>query len=373
MRTLIFLLAFSVAALGQRHKIEEVDDSKPEGKLLQQVMQETDAAKKTALMEQFVQQFPKAEGAGWILEQLQAVYVKANDYDKVIASGDRLLALDPEDPESALQNLKAAEARKDFEGIRKWAAVTSVNARKMSAAPQPKSAEQVDSWKQEVAYAKQVDAYTDYAFTARSPNLAIPNSPSISARSWTSTIRKANICLSTQIALFIAYRQTGANDKALALAEKVLSTDQTNEDMLLVVTDNYLQTRKEPEKVHAYSAKLVDLMAAKPKPEGMSDADWTSRRNTITGVAHYMNGKLYYVEKRYPQADKELRAALPLVGSNQAMKAEVLFELGFSNYKMEKPQEAANYYRDCAAMNSPFQADAAKSLQGIKTQFRGIK
>jgi tetratricopeptide (TPR) repeat protein len=373
MRALIVLIVFSVAALGQRHKIEEVDDTKPEGKLLQQVIQESDAAKKTALMEQFVQQFPKVEGTAWVLEQLQAVYVKANDYDKIIAAGDKLVALDPEDPEAALQNLKAAEAKKDLEGVRKWAGVTSANARKMAAAPQPKEAEQVDGWKQEVAYAKQVDAYTDYALyrviaEARDPKVTIDFSQELEKHN-----PQSEYLPRTQTAIFIAYRQTGANDKAMALAEKVLATDQTNEDMLLVVTDNYLQTKKEPEKVHAYSAKLVDLMAAKPKPEGMSDADWASRRGMITGVAHYMNGKLYYGEKRYPQADKELRAALPLVGSNQAMKAEVLFELGFANYKMEKPQEAANFYRDCAAMNSPFQADAAKSLQGIKTQFRGIK
>ena len=244
MRALIVLIVFSVAALGQRHKIEEVDDTKPEGKLLQQVIQESDAAKKTALMEQFVQQFPKVEGTAWVLEQLQAVYVKANDYDKIIAAGDKLVALDPEDPEAALQNLKAAEAKKDLEGVRKWAGVTSANARKMAAAPQPKEAEQVDGWKQEVAYAKQVDAYTDYALyrviaEARDPKVTIDFSQELEKHN-----PQSEYLPRTQTAIFIAYRQTGANDKAMALAEKVLATDQTNEDMLLVVTDNYLQTKK---------------------------------------------------------------------------------------------------------------------------------
>jgi len=59
--------------------------------------------------------------------------------------------------------------------------------------------------------------------------------------------------------LFLAYRQTGAYDKALALAEKTLATDQSNEDMLLVVTDSYLQSKKDPDKVHAYSAKIVEV------------------------------------------------------------------------------------------------------------------
>jgi len=153
----------------------------------------------------------------------------------------------------------------------------------------------------------------------------------------------------------------------------VLATDQSNEDMLLVVANNYLETKKEPAKVHAYSDKLVQLMASKPKPEGVADADWTARRNTITGLAHFMNGKEYYTESKLSQADQELRAALPLVESNPPMKAEALFYLGFANYKMEKPQEAANFYKACAAIKGPLQATAAKNLQGIKTQFRGIQ
>src|SRR5579872_1034949 len=136
MRTLLVLIAFSLAAVAQRHKMEEVDAEKPEGKLLQQAMQESDAAKKSALLEQFAQQFPKAEGTPWVLEQLQAIYVKANDPDKIIATGEKLLALDPEDPDAPLQNLKAAEARKDLEGIKKWADVASINAHKLAATPE---------------------------------------------------------------------------------------------------------------------------------------------------------------------------------------------------------------------------------------------
>ena len=110
-----------MAAFGQRHKIEEVNAEKPEGKLLQQIMQENDAAKKTALLDQFSGEFPKHEATPWVLEQLQGIYVKANDADKIIAAGDKLLALDPDDPEAALQCLKAAETKKDAASIKKYA------------------------------------------------------------------------------------------------------------------------------------------------------------------------------------------------------------------------------------------------------------
>src|SRR5512133_3180976 len=100
---LLAVFVLSVAAWGQRHKIEEINAEKPDGKLLQQIMQESDAAKKSALLEQFSGEFPKNEATPWVLEQLQGYYVKANDADKTIATGDKLLAVDPDDAEAALQ------------------------------------------------------------------------------------------------------------------------------------------------------------------------------------------------------------------------------------------------------------------------------
>ncbi|HEV2445525.1 MAG TPA: hypothetical protein VGS58_06370 [Candidatus Sulfopaludibacter sp.] len=373
MRTRVILITLALGAFAQRHKMEEVDAQKPEGALLQQVMQEGDQTKKAALMEQFAQQFPKAEGTGWILEQLQAIYVKANDPDKVIATGEKLLALDPDDPESALQNLKACETKKDLEGIRKWAGVTSANAGKMAAAPQPKDADQAASWKQGMEYARDVGKYADYALYRAAAESRDPKATIAMVNALEKQSPKSEYMSQADAALFMAYRQTGANDQALAVAEKVLATDQSDEDMLLVVADHDLQIKQEPEKVLAYSARIEQLMASKPKPQGVSDADWTTRRNMVTGLAHYMSGKVYYGEGKFPQADQELRAALPLVEANPPVKAETLYYLGFANYKMEKPQEAANYYRDCAAIKGPLQATAAKNLQGIKTQFHGIR
>lgn len=371
MRTLALLIAFSLTALGQRHKIEEVNSEKPEGKLLQQIMQENDAAKKAALLDQFATQFPKDPGTPWVLEQLQGLSVKANDTDKIIAAGDQLLAADPDDPEAALQCLKAAEVKKDPALIKKYSTMASAAARKMAATPQPKEADEVTAWKNEVDYAKQVDTYTEYALyraalESRDPKVVIEFASLVRERN-----PKGEYAAKLVQPLFVAYRQSGDTAKAVALAEPVLATDQSNEDMLLVVADSYMQQKKEPEKVHAYAAKVVELMAQKPKPEGVSDADWTTRKNLVTGIGHYLNGKLYYNETNFAKADQSLRSALPLVDAS--MKPEVLYLLGFANYKLDKPQEAANYYRECAALKSGFQATAAKNLLGLKNQYHGIK
>jgi uncharacterized protein HemY len=157
----------------------------------------------------------------------------------------------------------------------------------------------------------------------------------------------------------------------LAIAEQTVAVDQSSEDILLFVADAWSQQKKEPQKVHLYSAKAAELVASKPTPAGFAEAAWTAHKNGVIGVARYLNGKLYYAETSYSKADEELRAALPLV--DPRLKAEVLFMLAFANYKLEKPQEAANYYKACAAIPGPMQARATKDLAGLRTQYKGIK
>jgi len=306
MRLGLLLILSAAAIWGQRHHVDEVNAEKPEGKLLQQIMQENDAAKKTALLDQFATEFPKHDATPWALEQLQGVYVKSNDPDKTIAVGEKLLALDPDDPEAALQCLKASEAKKDPAGIKKFSGLTASAAHKMATAAQPKEAEEAAAWKASVDYAKQVEQYAEYALyraalESRDPKLTADLGETIMARN-----PAGEYAGKIAEPMFIAYRQSGDNAKALALADKVVSAGGGNEDMLLVLVNQYLEQKKESEKIHTYSARIVQLMGAKPKPEGVADADWTTRKNLITGLAHYMSGKQYHNENSFAKADVEL-------------------------------------------------------------------
>jgi len=373
MRLGTILLLSAAAVWGQRHHIDEINTEKPEGKLLQQIMQENDAGKKTALLDQFSNEFPKHEAAPWVLEQLQGLYVKGNDTDKIIATGEKLLALDPDDPEAALQCLKVAEAKKDVAGVRRFGLMTGAAAHKMAASEQPKETGEVEGWKAQVAYARQVEQYADYALyrvtlESRDPKFVMETAEAVRARNGESEY-------AAKIAepLFVAYRQAKEDTKALALAEKMVAAGGGSEDMLLVLANSYMEQKKEPEKIHSYSARIVQLMGQKTKPEGISDADWSSRRNLIVGLAHYMSGKQYHNDNQFAKADVELRAALPMVEGNPAIRPEVLYMLAMSNFKLDKPQEAANYFKACAAVKSPYQQLSATNLARLKTQYTGFK
>jgi tetratricopeptide (TPR) repeat protein len=378
MKTILAVIAIALAAAPawtQCHKLAEVNAGSPEGQLLQQAGQESDAAKKTALLEQFASQYPQNEAAPWVYEQLLAAYVKANDADKALAMGDKLAAMPPECVEAAQQTLKAAEMKKDPDLVLKWSAKTSELAQKVAASSQPQDADEVENWKSRVDYAKQVNTYTEYSLYAMALQTTDARKQVILLEALQQRNPKSEYLAKATDTLFIGYQKAGASDKAVAFAQQVAATGQPSEDMLLVLTDDAAK-KKDGVKVHAYSAKLVEVMNAKPKPDGVADADWTKRKTTIVGLAYYMSGKQYFNDGKLAPADQELRKAQPLVEDNLAIKTEVLFLLGLANYKMEKIQDAANFFKACVAVKggaAALQAQANKNLTAIRAQYHGVK
>jgi len=375
MKSVVALFALALSGWAQCHKLAEVNASSPEGQLLQQAGQESDSAKKLALLEQFASQYPQHEAVGWVYEQLLDGYVKANDADKALAVGDKLAAMPPECVETAQTTLKAAELKKDPDLVMKWSAKTAELAQKVVASTQPTEADEVEGWKARVDYARQVNTYTEYSLYATALQTTDPKKQVVLLEALQKRNPKSEYLAKATDIFFVAYQKTGQNDKAAALAQQVAASGQPSEDMLLFLTDDAAK-KKDSEKVHTYSGKLVEVMNAKPKPEGVADADWAKRKNTIIGLAYYMGGKQYFNDGKLAQADQDLRKAQPLVEENAAIKTEVLFLLGLANYKMEKIKEAVGYFKACVAVKgggAALQAQANKNLTAIRSQYQGVK
>src|SRR5690242_11353137 len=109
----ITLLLLATAGLrADRHK-PNIDPESPDGILVQRIQQEPTAPRKLALLEKFVAEYPKSNSAPWVYEQLLPIYKDANEADKVLATADALLALDPNDLDAAHDALKASETKTD--------------------------------------------------------------------------------------------------------------------------------------------------------------------------------------------------------------------------------------------------------------------
>ncbi len=370
----VTLLLAAGTALAQRQRFT-INTETPEGQLLQQIGEQEDPVQKLGLLEKFVAQYPQHEAIPWVWAHMVRVAAKANQFDKALEAGEKALALDPEDLETAHEALKAAEAKKDPATLIAWAGKVSAAARKVAATPKPKEEDEVEDWKTAVDFAEQLDVYTEYTLYALA--LQIPDPKQRIALIEALEAQNPESQYLPQIAnlRFVAYLQAGQAEKAVAFAEKVIEKDQSNEDMLLAVADSYRRGKKDPEKVLAWCAKALELAATKPKPEGVTDDVWEKRRQQISGRAHFVAGMTHAARNNWVEADKELRAALPGIADDATMNAEALFYLGLANFRLgEKDCEpgrildAVNFTKQAAAVKGPYQAPARQNLKAFQAK-----
>ncbi len=374
MRTgaLVLFLALLAPPAGAQRQSVIIKPATPEGQLLQQMGDEPDEAKKVALMEQFLAQYPQHEGVPWVYSQMLASCAKIGQFDKAMAAAEKLLAQDPADLGTALAAVKAAEAKKDPDAVRKWAVQSSDLARKRAQAPKAQDEDDA-AFKQRVEFANQVDAYTEYALFATALQTPEAKNKVELLKTLEERAPESKYMAQGYGPYFLALGQSGDTPGAVAVAEKAIAKGQGNEEMLAIAGDYYLRQNKEPQKVLDYSSKLLEMVNARPKPEGASEADWQKWKNNFLGWGQWMTGAVYGSQGKFGEADKMLRAALPLLQGNDEIRAGALYNLGVANQKLGNLADAAKFYQQCIALKSPYQPMATNNLKTIRGGYRVVK
>ena len=361
MRLIAILLLLAATLAAQQPPALTINSETEEGKLLQQIEQQTNEPKKQALLEQFIAQYPKHQGAPWVYRQLQPIYTKQKQFDKTLDAGTKALALDSDDLDASYNNLKAAEGKTEIDLVKKWALRTSELARKnVHSAP--------------TEYARQIAVYCEYSlFSAASRST--DQAKVVDLVETLEHLNPESPYVPKAYGNYLAtLRRMDHVDKAGNAAEKLADRGVDNEDVLLVAADYNLQKKTQPEKVILYSTRLIQTLAAKPKPEGLADADWEAKKQSLSGLANWMAGVTYSGQGNSAQADKYLRAALPNLKDQQVL-AIGLFHLGLADYQLGKAgknrsliQAALKYSQQSADIDSPLQAQAQKNAQALRIE-----
>ncbi len=375
---LLAVLALTVSAYGQRYVLSTINPATPDGKILQQAATENDPAAKLTLFEQYITQFSGQDkvATGWVLTQMEGLYQKAGSFDKVLEISNKLLAMDGDDLDAAYAALKASEGKKDVPGIIKFSGLTSDLAKKVVGKPKPAAGGE-EEWKQAVDYAKQVDTYTEYSLYSTALESTEPGL----VMQLVETLYQRNPNSQYLVPTLGKYAQSAQLAKQMPRAaefgEKVYANGLFNEDLLLAMGDYYMQQKTQMAKVAVYGSKAAEFIASKPKPDGLSDADWAKKKTSVIGLGNWMAGVSYASDNKFDLADKALRNALPNVQDNQTLKATTLFYLGLADYKLGQASknkaminDAYKFSQQSAAMKSPVQDQAAKNVLIIKKEFR---
>jgi len=246
----------------------------------------------------------------------------------LLALGGLVWAADLND---TYKNLKEAFEMKDYVKVKSLSAQTAKEAQELAKEAQPSDASQVESWKGRQQFAKDAQTYAEYSL-AVSATQASDSALTIELTEALIAQNPKSEQIDTATAQYLAALGKQGAAKANAAASKILIGRPDNEYALDAVARNW----SSPGPALAAANRLIGVIGRKKKPEGMSDADWQRTKTEMLGSAYTSAGVIQAGQNRYADADRNLKAALPLVSGNSTMLSYVYYYLGVSNYQMGK-------------------------------------
>ena len=289
----------------------------------------------------------------------------------VLLAGPAVAVAD--DLEDAVQSLKDAAAKKDIDAVKKLVATILPMTKEIVAEAAPAGAEEKKAWQERVTYAKNADVYIESVYYT----IAVQSEPEVLV-DLISTLEQQNpkskYLNQAYGPYLVALNKTGAAAKIPAIAEKGLANFPENEDLLLYMTDTAM-TKKQADRALSYANRLTATLSKRAKPEGVSAADWERKRSAALAHGYYIAGIISADKGQYVPADKNLRAALPLIQGQPTMLGPALFYLGMANYQLGKMTlnkakmlEAAKFSEQSMAIPSAFQDQARHNALVIKDE-----
>jgi len=368
------LLLASTALAVDRHKLD-VDPETQDGILLQRIEQEPTPPRKQALLEKYVVEYPKTPAIAWVYEQLLPMYMEANQWDRVIATAEGLLAADPNDLDSAHDALKAAEAQNDPELRAKYAQLAWDLATRTLQSPKPADPDDLPDWTKQIAFAREVLDYSEYTIAS----LAAVQTDDLKRAELTLLLQERNpqskflVLTKKQTVIELA---TLNPQKAIQLAEEGLVKDPDNVDFLMTIADHNMSLERNLPQVLAYSLHILELVQGKPQPADIKLSEWEKKKAKFTGWASWMAGVVYGKQGRYGLSDRYLRVAVSYIHEDQRLLAAAYFYLGYANYALAgeladkgRAIEAVRFSKQCADMDSPFRSLALKNLEALRNDY----
>jgi tetratricopeptide (TPR) repeat protein len=327
----------------------------------------TDPAQKLALIDKFAEGPGKEGDYPLVADGLYVdYYIAQKNYDKAFEFGDKLFALDPDNFQNAMNMIRVASEKGDSERLLVYAEKTAGILKRYKEAPAPAGTD-ASHWEQQksqtlennkdgIAYVQQAvyngavrvkDASKRAGYLARLAQ-AFPDSP------------YANQALGVAAA---SYLQAQNAPKMLEVANGLLAKDPSNLGMLLLLSDYYCEKPDQLAKAETYAKKALSTLDAAPKPEGVTDEQWTQQKSLQKGLALSSLGQVNIQKKDNAQAAENLKAAAPLLKADDGSYARNQYRLGFALLNLKRAAEAKEAFTQAASVNSPYKALAQEKLR----------
>jgi len=367
---LLFLWALGTPSFAQQiGKYVPVQAGSEADHALSEINATTDPAKKLELIQKFADG-PGKEGNYPLLAYGLFVdyYLGQKSYDKVFEYGDRVFALDPDSFQNAISMVHAAAEKGDMDKLVAYGETASgiMQRFKASAAPAGTSdavwAEQktrtLEANKDNYTYIQQL--VLNGVYQAKDP-----------AKRAAMLVKFAQLFPDSTYAVqalgvaATSYQQAQNASKMLEVANGLLAKDPDNLGMLLLLADYYCDKPDQLDKAATYAKKAISLLDSAQKPEGVTDEQWTQQKALQKGLALSSLGQVNIEKKDNAQAVDNLKAAAPLVKSDDGSYARNQYRLGFALLNLKRNAEAKDAFTQAASVNSPYKAMALDKLKSL--------
>lgn len=338
----------------------------PEDQAIQAISAATDAQKKNALLEDFIQKFssnPMAVAYGnW---QLAQNYLAAGDTAKALVYGDKALASAPHNLDIMVFQTQIATQMKQNAKVIDYA-VRGGEAYQLLA-KQPRPAGMSDEDFAARVQSDQADCKASYEYLETSAFNAITTEQDPKRRM--SFIERYTPAFpgsrfDEQVSQFAIYSLQQLNDTArlAAYGEKTLAANPNSIPTLLLLSSAYVEDAKiaNVNKAIAYARKALELS----KPEA-PDADPSHK--LAGGVAHSTLGYALLKQDKTQAAIAELKAGSALLKDDPAAYSTVLYRLGFAYAKLNRLSEARDVLSQAVQVQGPFQQPSRDLLVKVNS------
>ena len=341
----------------------------PEDQALQESSKETDAQKKLALYQDFVQKFsanPAAVAYGnW---QISQYYQNAGDLPKALEFGDKALTGSPHNLDILVAQAGIAQQMKDDGKIMEYAEKGGSAYESISKAVKPEGMTDQDFAAR--LSAEKEAAKPGHGFLESVAFNAIADEKNAKMRM--SYIERFTAAFPSsqfqeEVSQYAMYTlgpgQLNDSARLVAFGEKNLAASPNSMPVLLMLANTYVEEAKPASvgKAVTYSQKVIGLAKA-------DEADADRSRKLSAGVAHSTLGYAYMKQDKTAAAVTELKSASTLLkGQDDTAYATALYRLGYAYAKLNKTTDAREVLSEAVKIEGPLQQPSRDLLEKVNS------
>jgi tetratricopeptide (TPR) repeat protein len=338
-----------------------------EDQALQDISKETDAQKKLALYQDFLQKFssnPAAVAYGnW---QISQSYQSAGDLPKALECGDKALAASPHNLDILVSQAGIAQQLKDDAKIMEYAEKGGLAYEGIGKEPKPEGVSDQDFATRTSSEKESAKSSHDFlegvGFNAIADERDAKKRMSYIERF---TAAFPNSQFQEQVSQYAMYTlgpgQLNDSARLVAFGEKSLAANPNDIPVLLMMASTYVEDSKPANVAKAvmYSQKAITLAKA-------NEPDADRSRKLSAGVAHSTLGYAYMKQEKTAAAIPELKSAAALLkGQDDVAYATALYRLGYAYAKLSRTTEARDVLNEAVKIPGPLQQPSRELLEKV--------